>query len=167
MPLFNLTELIKTLPSQARLIGLDPGARRIGIALSDVNRRLASPYSTILRGKLAHNAAEIKAIAEAEGAAGLVIGLPLGIEGELGPAAQSVRDWAHAISHATGLPATMWDESLTTADLHDVLIHDAGMTRARRAAVIDKMAAAKILQMALDAHQSVSLIASLKPPTAF
>jgi putative Holliday junction resolvase len=150
MPLINLTDLNNSLPRHARLLGLDPGARRIGIALSDVNRRLASPYSTIHRAKLAHNAAEITAIAQAEGAGGLVIGLPLSDDGMLGPAAQSARDWAHAISQATGLPATLWDETLTTADLHDVLINEADMTRARRAAVIDKMAAAKILQMALD-----------------
>ena len=154
MPLFNLTDLINSLPPaggpQARLLGLDPGARRIGIALSDVNRRLASPYATILRGKLAHNAAEIRAIADEEGAAGLVVGLPLGFDGNFGPAAQSARDWAHAMSNATGLPATMWDETLTTADLHEVLIADADLSRARRAAIIDKLAAAKILQMALD-----------------
>jgi putative Holliday junction resolvase len=150
MPLFNLQELLSVLDRQARLLGLDPGARRIGIALSDVNRQIASPYETIHRAKLAHNAAEILAIAEEEGAGGLIIGLPLGEDGKFGPAAQSARDWAHAISAATGLPACMWDETLTTADLHDVLIHEADMSRKRRAAVIDKMAAARILQLALD-----------------
>jgi len=155
MPLFNLPDLMARLAPNARLIGLDPGARRIGVALSDVNRQLASPYTTIHRAKLKHNAAEIRAVADAEGAGGLVIGLPLGEDGKLGPAAQAARDWAHAISTATGLPATMWDETLTTADLHDMLILEAGMTRERRAAVIDKMAAAKILQMALDASKAV------------
>ena len=150
MPLFNLPELMDRLDRQARLIGLDPGARRIGIALSDVGRQLASPYTTIHRAKLKHNAAEIRAIADEQGAGGLVIGLPLGEDGKFGPAAQAARDWAHAISSATGLPAAMWDETLTTADLHELLIHDADMSRERRAAVIDKMAAAKILQMALD-----------------
>jgi putative Holliday junction resolvase len=155
MPLFNLPELMARLAPNARLIGLDPGARRIGVALSDVGRQLASPYTTIHRAKLKHNAAEIRAIADAEGAAGLVIGLPLGEDGKLGPAAQAARDWAHAISTATGLPAAMWDETLTTADLHEMLIGEADMTRERRAAVIDKMAAAKILQMALDASKAV------------
>jgi putative Holliday junction resolvase len=143
------------LAPNARLIGLDPGARRIGVALSDVNRQLASPYTTVHRAKLKHNAAEIRAIADEEGAGGLVIGLPLGEDGKLGPAAQAARDWAHAMSSATGLPATMWDETLTTADLHEMLIGEADMTRERRAAVIDKMAAAKILQMALDASKAV------------
>jgi len=151
MPLFNLPDLLDRLDRQARLIGLDPGARRIGVALSDVGRRLASPYTTIHRAKLKHNAAEIRAIADEEGAGGLIVGLPLGEDGKFGPAAQAARDWAHAISGATGLPAAMWDETLTTADLHEMLIHEADMSRERRAAVIDKMAAAKILQMALDA----------------
>jgi putative Holliday junction resolvase len=155
MPLFNLPDLMARLAPNARLIGLDPGARRIGVALSDVNRQLASPYTTVHRARLKHNAAEIRAIADEEGAGGLVIGLPLGEDGKLGPAAQAARDWAHAMSSATGLPATMWDETLTTADLHDMLIGEADMTRERRAAVIDKMAAAKILQMALDASKAV------------
>jgi putative Holliday junction resolvase len=151
MPLFNLPELLNSLDAQARLLGLDPGARRIGVALSDVNRRIATPYGTIHRAKLAHNAAEIRAIADEEGVGGLIVGLPLGDDGRLGPAAQSARDWAHAISSATGLPASMWDETLTTGDLQEVLIAEADMSRKRRAAVIDKMAAARILQMALDA----------------
>jgi putative Holliday junction resolvase len=150
MPLFNLPDLLDRLDRQARLIGLDPGARRIGVALSDVGRRLASPYTTIHRARLKHNAAEIRAIADEEGAGGLIVGLPLGEDGKFGPAAQAARDWAHAISAATGLPAAMWDETLTTADLHDMLIHEADMSRERRAAVIDKMAAARILQLALD-----------------
>ena len=151
MPLFNLRPMLDTLPPGARLIGLDPGARHIGVALSDVGRRLASPYGTLKRGKLAHNAAEIRAIAERENAGGLIVGMPLGEDGELGPAAQAARDWAHALSAAAGLPACMWDETLTTADLHEALIGEADMSRKRRAAVIDKMAAARILQLALDA----------------
>jgi len=154
MPLFNLPELLNSLAPRARLLGLDPGARRIGIALSDVGLSIASPYETIHRAKLAHNAAEIRAIAEEEGVGGLIIGLPLGEDGKFGPAAQSARDWAHAISTATSLPACMWDETLTTADLHDVLIQEADMSRKRRAAVIDKMAAARILQLALDAARA-------------
>jgi putative Holliday junction resolvase len=153
MPIFNLPDLLDRLDRQARLIGLDPGARRIGVALSDVGRRLASPYTTIHRAKLKHNAAEIRAIADEEGAGGLIVGLPLGEDGKFGPAAQAARDWAHAISAATGLPAAMWDETLTTADLHEMLIHEADMSRERRAAVIDKMAAGRILQLALDSAQ--------------
>lgn len=146
MALFNLTEFSSRLAPGARLIGLDPGARRIGVALSDVSRRIASPYATLARAKLKQNAAEIAVIAAREGAGGLVIGLPLD---ELGRSAQAARDWAHALSAATGLPAMLMDESFTTADAHERMIA-AGISRARRAELVDKAAAAAILQATLD-----------------
>lgn len=147
MTLFNLTELTAQLGARPRLLGLDPGARRIGVALSDVGRQVASPYGVILRAKLKMNAAQVMAIAEKEGAGGLIIGLPVD---ELGRTGQAARDWAHALSAATGLPAAMVDESFTTADTHERLI-SAGVSRERRALLVDKMAAAAILQSALDA----------------
>ncbi len=150
MALYNLADLSALLAPQARLIGLDPGARRIGVALSDVARRIASPYGTLARAKLARNAAEIQAIAAREGAGGLIIGLPLEGGQRFGPRAQAARDWAHALSSATGLPVAMVDESFTTAETHEHLI-GAGISRARRAELVDKMAAAAILQRALDA----------------
>ena len=159
MALFTLIAFFSAMPPGRRVIGLDPGARRIGIALSDVNRQVASPYSTIPRARLKHNAAEIKAIAEAEGAAGMVIGLPLGLDGDFGPAAQACRDWAHAITAATGLPVAMYDESLSTATVQAQLI-EADVSRARRAALVDKLAAAQILQNALDAVNAASSLSS-------
>jgi putative Holliday junction resolvase len=150
MPLFNLADLLAALPPGTRLIGLDPGARRIGIALSDVNRRLASPYGTLLRGRLKQNAEDIAAIAAREGAGGLVVGMPLAEDQKIGPAAQAARDWAHAISAATGLPAAMQDESLTSFEAHETMIEAADLSRARRSKIIDKVAAAAILQAALD-----------------
>ena len=81
-----------------RLIGLDPGSRTIGVALSDVGLSLASPYGAIKRGKMRDNAAEIAAIARKEDAGGLVVGLPLSMDGSIGPAAQSASDWALALS---------------------------------------------------------------------
>ncbi len=151
MPLLSVPELLAALRPGERLLGIDPGRRTIGLALSDVGRRLASPYGQIRRGKLAVNAAEIAAIAARQGAAGLVVGLPLGMEGEFGPAAQAARDWARDLSHAAALPAAMWDERLTTADTHQMLIETAGMGRARRARIVDRLAAARILQSFLDA----------------
>jgi putative Holliday junction resolvase len=151
MPLFNLTDFFGILRPPMRLLGLDPGAKRIGVALSDVNRRLASPYGVLVRGKLKQNAAEIAAIAAREGVGGLVVGLPLGDDQRLGPAAQAARDWAHALSAALNLPALMWDESFTTATAHEMLIEHADLSRAKRALVVDKMAAAAILQSVLDA----------------
>src|SRR5580704_11156261 len=101
MPLFNMTDLRSRLAPGQRLIGLDPGTRSIGVALSDVTLMLATPYSAIARAKLAANAAEIARIARREGAGGLVVGLPLSLDGTAGPAAQAARDWTHAMSDTT------------------------------------------------------------------
>lgn len=149
MALFNLTDLLAGMGRDQRLIGLDPGAKTIGVALSDVRRMLASPYGSLRRAKLRDNAAEIAAIAAREGAAGLVIGLPLSMDGTLGPSAQAARDWALALSQATGLPAAMQDERLSSAAVNRMLV-GADVTRRRRAEVVDKLAAAYILQAALD-----------------
>ena len=146
-----MQDLRRRLPPGRRLIGLDPGAKTIGVALSDVGLTLASPYGSLRRGRLAANAAEIRAIAEKEGADGIVVGLPLSMDGTAGPAAQAARDWAHAIAAATGLPAALFDERLTTEAVHRMLIDEADLSRRRRAKVVDRMAAARILQAALDA----------------
>ncbi|MBB5372519.1 Holliday junction resolvase RuvX [Acidocella aromatica] len=150
MPLYNLADFSAQLAPGARLLGLDPGSKRIGVALSDVNRQIASPCTTLVRAKMKQNAAEIAAIAAKEGVGGLIIGLPLDGEQKLGPRAQAARDWAHGISAATGLPVAMVDESYTTAETHERLI-EAGVSRARRDEIIDKLAAQAILQKALDA----------------
>ena len=92
MAVFNLTELRASLPRGARLIGVDPGTRLVGLALSDVTLTLASPYAALVRGKLGANAAEVAAMARKEGAGGLVVGLPLGMDGSFGPAAQAAKD---------------------------------------------------------------------------
>ncbi len=150
MALYNLADFKAHLAPGARLLGLDPGSKRIGVALSDVNRQIASPYATLARAKMKQNAAEIAAIVAREGVGGLVVGLPLDAEQKLGPRAQAARDWAHGMSAATGLPVAMVDESYTTAETHERLI-EAGMSRARRDEIIDKLAAQAILQKALDA----------------
>jgi putative Holliday junction resolvase len=150
MALFNMAELRSRLRRGQRLIGIDPGTRRIGVALSDVELRLASPYGTLRRRKLKENAAEIAAIAAKEGAGGLVVGWPLSMDGTVGPAAQGARDWAGALSEATGLPAALWDERLSSVAVNRFLIEEADLSRARRAAAVDRMAAAWMLQAALD-----------------
>ena len=151
MPVINLTELRAALGREQRLIGLDLGSRTIGVALSDVRLSLASPYGTLPRGKLAATAAEVRKIARKEGAGGLVVGLPLSMDGSAGPAAQAARDWTHALSAATRLPACLWDERLSTSAVNRFLIGEADLSRKRRAQVVDKLAAAYILQAALDA----------------
>lgn len=151
MALYNMTALRAALPRGARLIGLDPGARVIGLALSDVTLMLASPYGALRRRRLRENAAEIAEIARREGAGGLVVGLPLGMDGTFGPAAQAARDWAIAVSEATALPCALWDERLSSAAVNRAMIEEADLSRRKRAAAVDAAAAAWTLQAALDA----------------
>jgi len=155
MALFNLTDMRAALPRGQRLIGLDPGAKQIGVALSDVLLMLASPYGTLKRAKLAANAAEVLAIARKEGAGGLVVGLPLGMDGSFGPAAQAAKDWAMALSAATGLPVALWDERLSSSAVNRMLVGEMDLSRAKRAAVVDRAAAAWMLQSALDGSRSM------------
>lgn len=136
-----------------RLIGIDPGSRTIGLALSDVGLTLATPHSQLKRGKIAPIAMEITRLARIENAGGLVVGLPLELDGRVGPAAQAARDWTHALSAATGLPAALWDERLSSAAVNRFLIEEVDATRKRRAERVDQMAAAYMLQSALDASR--------------
>lgn len=152
MSLLSIAALRAALPRHARLIGLDPGAKAIGVALSDVTLLLASPYGALKRGRLAANAAEILAIARREGAGGIVVGLPLSMDGTMGPAAQAAKDWARSLSEATGLPVALFDERLSSAAVNRMMV-DADLTRARRAAAVDRAAAAYMLQAALDASR--------------
>jgi putative Holliday junction resolvase len=153
MPILPLPDLRAALAPGQRLLGLDPGARIIGIALSDVSLMLATPYGAIRRGKLSANAAELTAIAKRQNVGGIVAGLPLSMDGSFGPAAQAARDWTRDLSAALSLPAALWDERLSSAAVNRFLIDEADMTRGRRAAVVDRMAAAYMLQAALDASR--------------
>src|SRR5271163_1049574 len=144
-----IEHLAKSLPAKARLIGVDLGAKTIGLAISDVERRLASPLKTLPRGAFARDAQALTAIFSEFDIAGVVLGLPLDLSGRDSPRAQSTRAFAHNLSKRTGLPIVFWDERFSTAVVTRSLIaHD--VSRARRAQVIDKMAAAYILQGALD-----------------
>ncbi len=153
MPLFNLPDLRCALDRDVRILGLDPGARSIGLALSDVSLMLASPYGRIRRARLADNASEIVAIAMMHNVGALVVGLPLSLDGSFGPAAQAARDWTRDLSERTGLPAALWDERLSSNAVNRFLISEADMTRKHRSRVVDQMAAAYMLQGALDASR--------------
>jgi len=153
MALYGMQDLRARLGRGQRLIGIDPGSRTIGLALSDVGLGLATPYGRLKRGKLKANAADIAAIARKEGAGGLVVGLPLSMDGTMGPAAQAARDWALALSEATGLPTAMWDERMSSAAVNRILVNDADLSRRKQAAAVDRMAAAWTLQGALDASR--------------
>ncbi len=153
MAVLTLSALRSGLPRGARLIGLDPGARVIGLALSDVTLTLASPYGSLPRGKLGAAAAELAAIARKEGAAGLVVGLPLSMDGSFGPAAQAAKDFGRDLAAAAGLDVAFWDERLSSAAVNRAMI-EADLSRAKRAARVDAAAAAYMLQAALDATRA-------------
>lgn len=153
MKLFNITQLRKQLPPGHRLIGLDPGSKTVGVALSDVSLMIASPFSQIPRGKIAPMAHELLQIARVHSVGGLVIGLPLSMDGSYGPAAQASRDWAHAISAETGLPTALFDERLSSSAVNRFLVQEADYSRKKRGELVDQMAAAYMLQAALDASQ--------------
>src|SRR3954452_1114257 len=133
MAILPLHALRAALAATQRLIGIDPGSRTIGLALSDVRLMLASPFGSLKRGKLKTNAAEILLIAKRENVGGLVVGLPLSMDGTAGPAAQSARDWALALSEAIGLPAALFDEILSSAAANRFLISEADLSRRKRA----------------------------------
>ncbi len=132
-----------------RLIGIDPGSKTLGLALSDVGRQIASPLETIARTKFTADAERLLAHVDQLGVGGLVIGLPVNMDGSEGPRAQSARALARNLSKLRALPILMWDERLSSAAAERVLL-EADQSRKRRAEVIDKLAATVILQGALD-----------------
>jgi putative Holliday junction resolvase len=134
---------------EARLLGLDLGTKTIGLALSDVSRTIASPMEVLARGKFAKDAETLGRICREQGVGGLVIGLPVNMDGSEGPRAQSARAFAANIKAKLGLPVMLWDERLSTVAVERTLL-EADASRKRRDEVIDKMAAAYILQGALD-----------------
>ncbi len=137
------------LPPGARLIGVDVGTKTLGLALSDLSRTIASGLETIRRTKFKADAERLVALVREHKVAGLVIGLPIGLDGSVGPRAQASRSFARLIGPLADVPVLMWDERLTTAEAERLLI-EADASRKRRAEVIDKMAATLILQGALD-----------------
>ncbi|MFN8829958.1 MAG: Holliday junction resolvase RuvX [Labrys sp. (in: a-proteobacteria)] len=148
--LMNLHDLAETLAPEARLMGLDLGTKTIGLALSDVSLTIASPLETIRRVKFGPDAAALLALADRFGVGGLVLGYPLNLDGTRGPRAQSAESFARNLAPLTMLPIVLWDERMSTAAVTRTLM-EADTSRRRRAEVVDKMAAAYILQGALDA----------------
>lgn len=144
-----ILEFAAVLPASRRLIGIDPGTRTLGLALSDVTRTIASPLETIRRRKFKVDAAKLLSLVEEHHVAGLVLGLPNNLDGTEGPRAQSTRAMARNLNALTPIPILLWDERLSTAEAERMLI-SADATRKRRGEVIDKLAATLILQGALD-----------------
>lgn len=151
MAIYAFEELHQALAAGSRLLGLDLGSKTIGLAISDPGLAVASPIDTIRRTKFTKDAEALERTVEERNVGGLVIGLPINMDGTEGPRCQSTRQFAvNMIQRGFALPIAFWDERLSTAAVQRLLINEADMTRRRRAQVVDKMAAAYILQGALD-----------------
>jgi putative Holliday junction resolvase len=145
----SIEDLPPHLDRDARLLGLDVGTKTIGMALSDVTRSVATPFDTIRRTKFTADAKMIRDVVEKNQVGARVIGFPLNLDGSEGPRAQSTRAFARNLAAHVAVPMVFWDERLSTAAVERHLI-EADASRKRRAEVIDRMAAAYILQGALD-----------------
>ena len=145
----TLEELASRLPVKSRLMGLDLGTKTIGLALSDIMRTIATPLQTIRREKFTTDIKILLQLAKEHDVSTLVIGMPFNLDGSEGPRAQATRAFAQNLGQHTELPLVFWDERLSTVAVERTLL-EADASRKRRAEVIDKMAAAYILQGALD-----------------
>ncbi len=150
MSVVSLAQLKAGLTPDQCLLGLDLGSKTIGIAVADPSGVVASPLTTIRRSKFTKDAVALGALIEERQAGGLVLGLPISMDGSEGPRCQATRQFAENLLGVFEIPIAFWDERLSTAAIERLLINEADMNRKRRAEVIDKMAAAYILQGALD-----------------
>lgn len=139
-----------------RLAGIDLGTKTVGLAVSDAAWLVASPVDTIRRSKFTADAAALKAFCEGRAVGGLVLGLPLNMDGTAGPRAQATRAFARNLAPVLPLPLLYWDERLSTAAVTRAMI-DADTSRAKRAVVVDQLAAAYILQGCLDALSALDI----------
>ncbi len=151
MPVLDIEDFAAALPQYAPVVGLDPGEKTIGVAVSDVTRTVASPLALIEKTKFSKDAEALFKLMDSRGAIGIVIGLPMNMDGTEGVRCQSNRALARNLLRLKpDLPITFWDERLSTAAVTRVLIDEHDVNRKRRAEVVDKMAAGWILQGALE-----------------
>jgi putative Holliday junction resolvase len=150
MAVVALLDLATAVPSGAPIAGLDLGSKTIGVAVCDTSLMIASPLALIRRSKFTDDANLLFALMAKRGAAGIVIGLPVNMDGSEGPRCQSARAFARNLLRLKDIPIAFWDERLSSVAVGRVLVEEADASRARRADVVDKMAAAWILQGALD-----------------
>lgn len=146
----DLKAVAEAIGRRQRLLGLDVGTKTVGLALSDISRTVATPLETIRRTRFTQDAARLKALIAAHDVGGLILGLPVNMDGTEGPRCQGVRQFARNMSEKVDLPMAFWDERLSTRAVERMLI-DADASRKRRGELVDKLAASYILQGALDA----------------
>ena len=149
MPVMELADLKSSLAPGRRLMGLDVGTKTIGLALSDSSLMVASPLETLRRTKFTQDAEALLGLIDKQGVGGLVIGLPVNMDGSEGPKCQSIRHFGKNLMDKRDMPVSYWDERWSTQAVTRTLI-DADASRKRRGEVVDKLAAAYILQGALD-----------------
>ena len=147
----NIKEFKASLPAYRALIGFDYGAKRLGVAVSDLLLTVATSYKIIQRESFAKDLAEIKKIIAEKEVGGIVFGLPLQMNGEEGEIAKEVRHFAEKLSNEINLPIFFWDERLSSSAMENFLIKEVDMSRGKRKKVLDSSAAAYILQGVLDA----------------
>lgn len=140
---------LSALPASGKLLGLDLGTKTIGVAISDGVRYSATPLETIVRTKFTKDAERLDTLIAENQVVGVVLGLPLNMDGSEGPRAQSTRAFARNLAQRIAIPIAFWDERLSTAAVTRMMI-DADVRRDKRAEVVDKLAASYILQGALD-----------------
>lgn len=150
MPVLDLLDLATTPLPGAPLVGLDLGEKTIGVAVSDTTWSIASPLVLIRKKRFTDDAEALEAVMRERGAEGLVIGLPLNLDGGEGPRCQASRAFARNLLRRSDRPIAFWDERLSTAAVNRMLIGEADLSRRKRADVVDRAAAAYILQGALD-----------------
>ncbi|ESQ78791.1 Holliday junction resolvase RuvX [Asticcacaulis sp. YBE204] len=150
MAILDITDLKSVLPPRTGLLGLDHGEKTIGVAVSDIGLSIASPLELIKKSKFTLEAERLFALMERREASGMVIGLPVNMDGTEGPRCQSVRAFARNLLRLRDIPITFWDERWSSSVMNRFLIEEVNLTRAKRAEVIDRSAAAYILQGALD-----------------
>ena len=159
-------DLLGTIRSGQRLLGLDLGDKTIGLALSDVQCSIATPMKTLVRAKFTNNAAELFALMEKFDIGALVFGLPLNMDGSSGPRVQATRTFARNLRNLRDVPILFWDERLSTVAAERALL-SVDLSRAKRAAVIDATAAAFILQGVLDRFRDLARKKASGEPEAF
>lgn len=153
-PLQDSEGFVESLGRSGRLLGLDPGTKTIGMAISDSGWSIASPVDTIRRTKFTPDAGLLLDFARAEQVAGIVLGFPINMDGSEGPRAQAIRAFQRNLARLTGLPMLFWDERLTTVSAERDMIA-ADVSRAKRSGKIDQIAASIILQGALDRLRNI------------
>lgn len=145
----TLDDFLAALPPNRAIAGLDFGDKTIGIALSDLRRQVATPTETIRRVKFTEDATRLLALLTERDIRGIVLGLPLNMDGSTGPRVQATQAFARNLTRLTDLPIAFWDERLSTVAAERALL-EADTSRKRRKEVIDAVAAGYILQGALD-----------------